>query len=131
MKLSVKRTMHSNAILKVISCILGYAFWTVLSATHTNTVRVDVPVCFYAQEDRHDIKAPETIKVTLSGKRSDLLAVDTKALAIHVNAAQLHNGHNQLVINNETLFLPDTVKLVNYCPSNSVIDVQEKSSVQA
>lgn len=115
-------------MLKVISCILGYTFWSVLSASHTNTIQLNVPVCFYGQNAMHDIKAPDTVTITLSGKRSDLSALDPKAVAMHVDATQLHQGTNQMIVDNKTLFLPDTLKLVNYCPSNIVIDVQEKKT---
>lgn len=117
------RKKPRNVPLKIISLILGYTFWYIFGSSHTSTAWITIPLYFYNVPEEKSIKAPETLSAKISGKRSELRMLDTKELAIHINAQQLHDGKNLLTITPEIIFLPDSIKLVHYCPSNPTVEL--------
>lgn len=57
------------------------------------------------------------VEVTLKGMRGDLRAVDWHGLAAHINADHIDSS-GRISLSNEELFLPKSVKVVKYKPSN-------------
>ncbi len=112
--------------LKIISIVLGYSFWYILSSSHTSTAWISIPLYFYNVPTEKSINAPEVLSVKISGKRDELRMLDLQELAIHVNATQLHDGKNLLTITPETIFLPKRIKLVHYSPSNPTVELVQK-----
>ena len=84
---------------------------------------IDVPVCFYNTEELLRIQAPESIRVTLAGLRSDLVALDISSLAAHLDATKLNQKSSKLIIESHHLFLPGPIKLVHYSPAPVPIHV--------
>lgn len=118
-----KKILWHNAPLKVISLILGYTFWYIFGHSHVTTAWVTVPLYFYNVPPATTIKAPETLFIKIAGKRSELRALDFEHLAIHIDAQTLQEGPNRLAISDARLFLPDTIKLIHYSPSNPTAEV--------
>ena len=116
----------SNIVLKTVSLILGYGLWSILTTGHISTRWVDVPLLFYGTT--HKLEAPEIVSVALQAKRTDLHAIDAKTLAAHINTTKFHAGPNHVILDNKTLFLPDSIKLVHYIPINLVVHLQENQS---
>jgi len=85
-------------------------------------------LCFYNTEQQQ-IQAPETIQVELQGKRSDLLLLDLRALAVHINAHLLTEPLQTITISKKNLFLPDSINLVHYVPSNVTIQTRQSVAV--
>ena len=127
MKFNLKNNLKNNATLKVVSFIIGYNVWNILSASHTHTLSIEAPVCFYHESAAHTIDAPESITLELQGKKNVLQSINKKTLALHIDASQLHHGPNPLLVNHATLFLPETINVVHYSPANIVINVKEKN----
>lgn len=125
MRNQLKKIRSNNLLIKVLSFIFGYCVWSMFSARNVSTMELEVPLCFFNKPTSLQLQAPETITVQLSGKRSTLRALDRNTLAIHIDASRLHEGANPLVLENETLFLPSTIKLIHYIPANLVIHAQE------
>ncbi len=121
-----KKTAWRNAPLKVISLLLGYTFWYIFGSSHTANAWITVPLCFYNVSEKTIIKAPETISLKVAGKRVDLRSLDPQQLAIHVNASKLSPGRNLLTLTDDTLFLPASIKLVHYNPSNPTVELYEE-----
>lgn len=126
MQFNFRNNLLSNPALKVLSLIIGYGIWHVLSVNHTHTLAVEVPVCFYNEVAAHEIDAPATIDVELRGKRKIIRALNTKSLALHIDASKLHHGPNPLRVDHTTLFVPNSINVVHYSPANSIITVKEK-----
>lgn len=124
MKLILKKIPINNAPLKVISLILGYTLWHIFANSHTKSIDIQVPLCFYSVPENHTIKAPDTVTVCLTGKRTQLYALNKKSLAVHINAQNLTPGTVPIAITSESLFLPNTIKLVHYIPSNVQVTVK-------
>jgi len=123
------KKLSTNAPLKILSVVIAYSFWTLLNQMHPTVLTVSVPLCFYNEQKSHDsIVAPETLKITLSGRRSDLACIDLSTLAAHVDSATLKAGPNALDLTHEHLFVPPSCKLVHYTPSNILISVHEKET---
>ena len=122
MESRIKKTSR-NVPLKLISLLLGYTFWYIFGNSHTTTAWITIPLCFYNVPTHNSIRAPETLSVKIAGKRTDLRSLDTNELAIHVNAAHLREGKNALTITPETIFLPESIKLVHYSPSNPTVEL--------
>lgn len=121
MKQLNKAIITNNLTLKVISLIMGYTFWFTWSQTQTTSYNLDVPLCVYNIPDTAQIKAPETISIALAGTLQDLNNLDLNNLAIHIDGTTLREGDNQCIVKDEQLFVPDTIKMVHYAPSNILI----------
>lgn len=126
MKFDLKNSLKNNATLKIVSLIIGYGAWNILSASHLHTESFEIPVCFYHASDAQMIEAPPTITLALQGKKNILRNINKETLALHIDAAQLHYGPNPLIIDRSTLFLPETINVVHYSPANTIITVKEK-----
>lgn len=120
------KQLSANAPLKIISIILAYGFWSLFNHMHPTLLTVTVPLCFYNEAKARTINAPETLSITLSGRRNDLARLDVASLAAHIDATTLVPGPNALALTREHLFVPSSCNLVHYKPSNILISVQEE-----
>lgn len=120
-----KKHLLSNAPLKAFSLILGYTFWYIFSNAYPITIWKTIPLCFYFIPAQHKITGPDTVSVQLTGKRSHLHALDRQNFAVHINAQNLQKGKHLITITPDTLFLPDSIKLVHYIPSNVQVTIEE------
>ena len=125
---NLKKIIFGNVSLKIISLILGYSFWHAMSYNHNVNLWLAVPLCFHDVPENLEMQSPETIKINITGKRTDIYALDQKNLAVHIDGHYLQPGKNHLTITGETLFLPNTIKVIHYKPSNVTIDVHIKNS---
>ena len=123
MRLHVTRIILSNAPLKIVSLILGFACWYIISQYQTVTILIPVSLCFDDVSENVTVYGPELVHVTITGKRIDLYALDKDQLAAHINVRGLSTGTHGIELNAGSLFLPSTIKLVHYNPSNIVIEI--------
>jgi hypothetical protein len=123
MAISLKRTLLSNTLLKVLALILGYTLWSILGETFPTTRWFKVPLCFYNTQPTKSVTAPETLWVQLKGRRSALNTLDSTNLAVHVDAQHLKVGPNGLALTAEHLLLPSPIALQEYTPQNILITV--------
>lgn len=114
---------HRNRLLKVIALLIGYTFWYIFGGSHAAVAELSVPLCFYHVPADTHINAPESISVKLAGKRSDIRAVEHEHLAVHIDASRLQKGKNLLTITKQELLLPNSIKLVQYSPSNPTVEL--------
>ena len=120
---------NSNLHIKIVSLILGYAFWYAIGETHTTRVWLDAPVCFFNIPKNTKISCKEKIKVQLFAKRSDLYTIDRETLAFHIDVANLQDKNTIIKLEPEQLLLPESVKMVRCSPANIAISVQEAKPV--
>lgn len=127
MALSKQRVLTSaNFPIKIASLALGYGLWALFNQMHPSTITLAVPLCFYGNTIAHGtLIAPETIKITLAGKRSDLARLDLEALAAHIDAATLVPGPNPITLTQTHLFLPTTCNMIHCMPSNILVSLKE------
>lgn len=116
MLINMKNIFTANPILKVNSLVLGAFIWYITSQHQALHVQVKAPVCLENISDHHTINIPDEITLQISGNRSDLEHIDYSNLALHVNAQELNEGTNFIAITHEKLFLPQSIKLINYSP---------------
>lgn len=105
---------------KISACVIGIVLWVIISALHTTTVTVSVPLCFFDETTASLIppkNVPSSISVTLAGSKQALRSVDMRTLAAHVNAQHMRRGE-RLHITEKNLFLPETITVINYSPNN-------------
>lgn len=118
--------LHPN-FTKLASLILGYSIWF-FAATHQWVCQeYTVPVCFYPTEQRI-VTAPESIKLKISGPRSEIFHLNTIDLAMHINIADYQDGDHKVLLNSSNLFLPETLKLVELIPSYISCNIQSNIS---
>ena len=125
---TIRKNQHST-LLKVVALVIGYSFWHIFGGSHTAAVTVSVPLCFYNIPTETQLNAPESISVKLTGKRTDLRALDHTHLALHINATNLKKGKNLLHLSKEELLLPQTIQLVQYAPSNPTVELLPQDTV--
>ncbi len=123
MTLPTKKTLWRNTSLKLTAFIFGYTVWYIFGQSHMSSAWITVPLCFYNIPAQTTIKGPETIAVKIVGKRSALRNLALDMLAIHINAEQLVPGPNNISLTSESIFLPESIKLVHYSPSNPTVEV--------
>ena len=123
--LPLKKLLLNNPSLKIISIFFGYSFWHIASIQQVITTTLTIPLCFTALNN-YTITAPEKINVTLKGKRCDLYSLDTSALAAHINISTLSSGKHGIIIKEHHLFLPQTISIAQYKPSNIMINITEQ-----
>ncbi len=126
---TLHKSLRSNVTLKTLSLIFGFVVWCMLSEYQTITLEQTIPVCFY-NADNLTITANEEIQVTLSGKRSTIYWFDKEQLALHIDAHTLHMGHNIISITPKAIFLPETIKLIDYSPSALAVTVEQTIDTQ-
>lgn len=116
------KTLINNFNLKIISFMAGICFWYFLSNLRTIEIEYSVPLTLYGTKvDMYNLDTDENITVRLRGYKNDLYGIDFNNLAFHINADTLQNGENHIILTEQDLFLPHTIKLVHYSPSNIVV----------
>jgi len=123
---TLKTILIKNTPLKVCSFILGYTLWSTFSSMQTITQELTVPLCCYQMPATIDFDAPETINITLSGKKNQLASINAQNLAVHIDAGDLPLGNNPIAVTAEKLFLPESIKLVHYSPAPLMITTRIK-----
>lgn len=119
----LKKLFLTNAPLIIISLFLGYSFWYIATYDQTVVLQFNVPLCFAGTVDNYILEAPEKIDVTLKGKRADIYALEKESLAVHINTSKLLPGKHGIIVTDQHLFLPKSVALVQYKPTNLTITV--------
>lgn len=102
---------------------MGFTLWYLVSDLHTITTTMKVPVYFYNTENIV-VEAPETISITLRGKKSDIRHTNLSELAAHIDAQKLTQKTNHIPLTSQELFLPQTIKLVSYNPHHLIVNVK-------
>ena len=108
---------------KIMSLLIGASIWHFLSTTTLRDIRVTIPLVFYNVPVNQTIAAPETVTVNLRATRESLQYVQFESMAAHVNFSDLVPGKQRITLSHETLFLPNTIKLVHYYPSNLIVEL--------
>lgn len=126
MKTAIKHSIQNNKVLKIVSLMLGYTTWLLISQHQIITDSVQVPISFYNIPQGISIKTDqENFTIKLKGRVCDLHACSS--LSLHVDASELQPGQHRLCPCPEQLFLPNSVKLVSHHPLSLAITVSSQS----
>ena len=123
MLIKAKQHLLNNLSLKILSLIIAYMLWAILSADHRTELTLRVPLSFYNAHG-YVIDAPETVSIKLSAPRKELYFLSRK-LAAHIDIASLELGKQNIIFDNSLLFLPDTVTLLRCSPTPCTIDIKK------
>ena len=110
----IKNHPLNNLSLKIISLIIGYSFWVLLSSNHITSIDLTIPLAFYNTQHKA-VEAPEEIQVTVRGQRSEFHRL-SRTIALHIDTEELSEGTNIVHVEDRLLLLPDTLKLVHSLP---------------
>ena len=125
-----RKDILPSIILKICALVIGYAIWHVFSQAQTITITHTVPVCFDNQSDKQIIKGPETVTVSLQGKREAFRTIDLNLLAAHINIARLSAQQSRIHLLCSHLFLPEHILLVDYSPAPIVVEMSEENEIK-
>ena len=117
--------LHNNFI-KIISCIIGYCIWAFISQYQSITIPQYIPICFYQTTDDLTIHGPDSINISLSGKRKHLYLFEEQNSAVHIDASQYKQGKYLIKLSRESLFLPDNIFLEELKPSKIIVEITSK-----
>lgn len=126
MSLSPKLSRLSKLVLKTSALLCGYALWHTTSKYQKITISKAIPVCFYNVSEDMLLEGPEMITITCQGTRENLFKVAFDS-ALHVDAHNLHEGFQKKTIAPEQIFLPESVRLVHYVPTEIPLTVTKKT----
>jgi len=124
MHIRQQNILLNNLVLKLISLILGYIIWSIVSQTHTTTSHLTIPLFFYNIQQHTNIAAPEIVTIQLQGSKKVLHALSNKQLAAHIDAQTLKAGKNLVHLSKSMLFLPGKVELLDTTPSPVIISLE-------
>ncbi len=122
MSRSTKPSRLRTLVLKAGALLCGYALWHTTSKYQKITLTKDVPLCFYNVPADIRLEAPEMISVTYQGTRENIFVTAFDS-AIHVDAQNMHEGHYTQAIAREQIFLPESVRLLHYVPTEIALSV--------
>lgn len=91
---------------------------------HKIQITRNIPVCFYNTRPDLAIAAPESISVTCYGTRKNLFKTAFDS-AIHFDAQTVHVGTQKITVQREQIFLPESVSLVHYQPTDITVVATE------
>lgn len=111
----LKKSLLANKILKIVSLILAFATWSLLSQYQIMSTWIEIPICFYNVAPTMKVIAnQEKISIQVQGKAADICQCHN--LALHVDAGNFKPGQQRICPCAEQLFLPNSVKLVHNKP---------------
>jgi len=130
MKSILKKIFLNNVQIKIISLILGYSFWYLLSQMHVANIWLDTPICFYNVPENLQIESVDKVKILLSAKRADLYTLNKETLAFHIDMQDAHLGNRIIKLKETQLLLPETIKLVRQYPVNIALTIKENKNIK-
>jgi len=111
----LKKSLLNNKILKIVSLVLAFATWTILSKYQSVSKWVEVPICFYNVPPEMKVNTnQEKMSIQLYGKLSDITQCEN--IALHIDASTFKPGQRRMGPSTEQLFLPNSVTLVHSKP---------------
>ena len=113
-----------KAPLKIMVVCVACGTWNLLQNLLTTENKCTVPLYFYNTSDTSDITAPDSVQVVLKGPKQALRALDTSALAIHIDARSLKQGTQWHAASAGKMFLPNSVSVIHYNPALIAIDLK-------
>lgn len=108
----------------IVSISMGYLLWILISIYIPITRTLECPLSFYNIPATWHITSPDTIIVRIQARRTDLVTI-AHDMHIHINAETLAIGDNYIDLQPESLFLPISIKLINYTPAHIRVTVTE------
>lgn len=110
-------------VLWASSLLISIALWHSISDHHHTTSTYVVPLHIYNAAHDTIRQSLPTMTVTLQGKRQDLRRLDTSTLAVYIDAQKWQKRSSYRITSND-LFLPPSIKLISYTPSNPTIIIE-------
>lgn len=115
--------LQNKSFQAIVALIVAFGCWWWHESSIIVVQTYTVPCCFYGYENKKITDAPEQIEIMLCGKKRDLRHLDKKRLAVHIDVSRLDKGAQRLEVDHRNLFLPPTVRLIEWFPSNACIVV--------
>ncbi|MGZ6254751.1 MAG: hypothetical protein ACXWL5_02095 [Candidatus Chromulinivorax sp.] len=119
------KILLSRPFIKINACLIGYGLWILLSQHQTVTMTCNIPICFFKLQANTKIVAPDTVQIIVSGTKNILQKFDIYNNALHLDASELSQGENRILLQKENLFLPDEINLINLIPSSLSIELKK------
>jgi len=110
-----------NIPLKLLSFIFGFLLWALFIVAHVEYHDIVIPLSFYGSKKSETIDSPHFVVASLVGKRIDCNILQKKNLTVHIDASRLEKGENRVNLYEQQLFLPESLKLLNYTPSSILV----------
>jgi hypothetical protein len=129
--LIIKGSLTNNLILKLIALICSVIIWIVLGSNQLTTITISAPVCLYNEPENYIIECPDAIMLMLAGTHNNLRQIKQSEIALHIDCANLSNTTNAILINEQNLFLPAQIKVLDWQPSPLLVKLYSKQEIIA
>lgn len=120
-KIIINHLLHNKTTHLVLASLMACCLWWHYYSTRIVEKSYTVPCCFYNGDENRVEEAPDKLTIFLRATRRALSMIDEKSLALHLDISSLKPGKHKLVIQENNLFLPENIKLVNWKPIHSYI----------
>jgi YbbR domain-containing protein len=121
MKKIIKRINQANIPLKIVSLVFGYSFWLLLSSNQTMTRTIQIPLYLYNIPENNTFITPNTIDVTIQGRRDQLYNAEYKGVAANINAEDITQPSQAVNLAASEIVLPQHITVVDYNPREIIV----------
>lgn len=118
---NIPAIMQHRHTTKFFAILIGYSLWFTVAQHQATTKTIQTQIYLYDAPDTISITDLPTITVTLQASGHTMYYLHPDQVAVHVDASKLKIGANEIVLDKENLFLPDSIKLIDLIPSHITI----------
>ena len=112
MTMSINNHLMNNLSLSIVALLCSYGLWNTLS--RSSKIIATIPAAIYFYNTSHEkIQAPESINITVYGKRSELKNM-LYTTGVHIDAQYLKSGTQNVMLTQSMFDIPKDTILVNY-----------------
>ncbi len=134
MKSELKKLIYSRAIAGSFALAVTFFIWFNNFEKRIIERYYTIPCCFYndapsAGEMIKIVHAPDSVILCLRATRKTFRELQEDQLVVHINSAELVAGKQIVVLNEENIFLPAAVKLVEWKPTELLIVAQKTDNL--
>lgn len=111
----------------LLSMFIGFSLWSNMTQWITQTVWLNLPICFYNGDELNfsKIDSPRTINVRLKGPANLIKTIKNQNPALHIDLKSLNLEENRIELSKKLMFLPDAVNIVEARPAFIKINIKK------
>ena len=121
----LKRLLLDNWWLKLLSLLLAYGLWSVVTQAPPVEIRVSAPLELRFAPAGLEVRGevPERVRLHLRGPETRLRTLQPEEVAVFINLNTATAGHYRFVLDARNAEVPPGVEVVSFVPSEVELDL--------